>query len=205
MFGPNSLKVKDYLKTAKAFYKNWDESYAQELVEIFNLNTKKRVSKLSKGMLSSLTIIIALASKADITLLDEPVAGLDVVARERFYKLVIDEYAKTGRTFIISTHIIEEAASLFEKVIIIDDGQIVLQENTEELLNRSYRISGQDEFVDKAIKGFTVYHPENLGRTKVVTVVADKPVSEFEKNVQVEPVALQNLFYAMCVDSGKEA
>ena len=205
MFGPNTLKVKDYLSTAKAFYKNWDAEYAKELLEVFNLNPKKRVSKLSKGMLSALTIIIALASKADITILDEPVAGLDVVAREQFYKLVIDEYAETGRTFIISTHIIEEAASLFEKVIIIDNGEIVLEENTEELLARAYRVSGETEAVDSAVDGFKVYHPESIGRNKVVTVLADEPVAGFGEDVQVEPVALQNLFYAMCVDERREA
>ncbi len=205
MFGPNTMKVKDYLSTAKAFYKHWDEAYAKELVELFKINPKKKVSKLSKGMLSAVTIIVALASKADITIMDEPVAGLDVVAREQFYKLVIDEYAATGRTFIISTHIIEEAASLFEKVIIMDNGQIMLEENTEELLSRAYRVSGETVEVDAAVEGFRVYHPENIGRNKVVTVLADRPVSGFNGNVQVEPVPLQNLFYAMCVEERKEA
>lgn len=205
MFGPNTLKVKDYLATAKAFYKYWDEDYAKELIKIFGINKKKRISKLSKGMLSAVTIIVALASKADITILDEPVAGLDVVAREQFYKLVIEEYANTGRTFIISTHIIEEAASLFEEVIIIDDGQIMYEENTEELLARAYRISGEAEAVDSAVAGFNVYHPESLGRNKVVTVLADKPEIDFGEQVQVEAVPLQNLFYAMCADGRKEA
>ncbi len=205
MFGPNTLKVKDYLGTAKNFYKYWDEDYAKELVELFKLNPKKRVSKLSKGQLSAVTIIIALASKAEITILDEPVAGLDVVAREQFYKLVIDEYANTGRTFIISTHIIEEAASLFEKVIIIDNGKVMLEENTEDLLARAYRISGEVEEVDKAANGFKVYHPESIGRNKVVTVLADEPVADFKGDVTVEAVPLQNLFYAMCVDERKEA
>lgn len=205
MFGPNTIKVKDYLKLGKTFYKNWDQVYADELVKLFNLDIKKRVSKLSKGMLSALTIIIAMASKAEITILDEPVAGLDVVAREEFYKLVIDEYAETGRTFIISTHIIEEAANLFEKVIIIDNGEVVIEENTQDLLGRAYRVSGEDFVVDNAVRGFKVYHPESIGRNKVVTVLADSPVSGFDEAVQVEPVSLQNLFYAMCVDSKKEA
>ena len=190
MFGPNTLKVKDYLKLGKAFYKNWDQEYADELIKLFNLNVKKRVSKLSKGMLSAVTIILALASKAEITILDEPVAGLDVVAREQFYKLVIEEYANTGRTFIISTHIIEEAASLFEKVIMIDDGQIVIEENTEDLLARAYRISGEDVHVDQAVNGFKVYHPESVGRNKAVTVLADKPVNGFSDSVKDEPVSL---------------
>ncbi len=205
LFGPNTLRVKDYLKLGKTFYKNWDKDYADELIKLFNLDVKKRVSKLSKGMLSALTIIIAMASKAEITILDEPVAGLDVVAREEFYKLVIDEYSETGRTFIISTHIIEEAANLFEKVIIIDDGQVIIEENTEELLNRAYRVSGENYVVDNAVQGFKVYHPESIGRNKVVTVLADRPINSFGESVQVEPVSLQNLFYAMCVDGKKEA
>lgn len=205
LFGPNTLRVKDYLKLGKTFYKNWDKDYADELIKLFNLDVKKRVSKLSKGMLSALTIIIAMASKAEITILDEPVAGLDVVAREEFYKLVIDEYSETGRTFIISTHIIEEAASLFEKVIIIDDGQVIIEENTEDLLNRAYRVSGENFVVDNAVQGFKVYHPESIGRNKVVTVLADRPINSFGESVQVEPVSLQNLFYAMCVDGKKEA
>ena len=205
LFGPNTLKVKDYLKLGKTFYKNWDQEYADELIKMFNLNVKKRVHKLSKGMLSAVTIILALASKAEITILDEPVAGLDVIAREQFYKLVIEEYANTGRTFIISTHIIEEAASLFEKVIMIDNGEIVLEENTDDLLARAYRVSGEDVQVDEAVNGFKVYHPESVGRNKAVTVLADAPVDGFSDSVQVEPVSLQNLFYAMCVDGRKEA
>ena len=76
----------------------------------FQLDPKKRINKLSKGMLSMVTIIVALASKADFTILDEPVAGLDVIAREKFYHLLLEEYENTDRTFVVSTHIIEEAA-----------------------------------------------------------------------------------------------
>lgn len=86
-----------------------------------------------KGMLSMVTIITAMASKAPFTFLDEPVAGLDVIAREQFYQLLLDEYTETGRTFVVSTHIIEEASDIFEEVIIVDKGEILLKENTQEL------------------------------------------------------------------------
>ncbi|MEE3495434.1 MAG: ABC transporter ATP-binding protein [Butyrivibrio sp.] len=205
IFGPNTLKVKDYLATARTFYANWDEEYAKKLVDLFDINIKKKISKLSKGMLSAVTIIVALASKADITILDEPVAGLDVVAREQFYKLVIEEYANTGRTFIISTHIIEEAASLFERVIIIDKGEIKFEDNTEELLSRAYRVSGAKEAVEKAVSGYKVYNSENIGGFEAATVLAEHPVEDFGDGVQSEPVSLQNLFYAMCVNEEKGA
>ena len=83
-FGPNNQKIKEYFRLAALYYPNWDQAYADELMKRFGINTKQIVCKMSKGMLSMVTIIVALASKADITILDEPVAGLDVVAREDF-------------------------------------------------------------------------------------------------------------------------
>ena len=87
---PNStvysgLKVKELLKIAAAYLPDWDKEMADSLIQFFHLDVKKRISKLSKGMTSMITIILALASKAEFTFLDEPVAGLDVVAREQFY------------------------------------------------------------------------------------------------------------------------
>ena len=153
-------------------------------------------------MMSMVTIIIALASKADITILDEPVAGLDVVARDNFYKELLADYAETGRTFVISTHIIEEAADLFEETIILKDGSLLLKENTQDLLDRAFHISGKAEDVDAACAGLHVYHPESLGRSKGVTVLLEPgqtPPEGFD--VSIQPVSLQNLFVALC---GKE-
>ena len=135
-YGQNSLKVRHYLQAGATFYSRWDEEYARRLLKEFGVEEKKRVSQLSKGQLSMVTILIALASNAPITILDEPVAGLDVVARERFYQLLLEDYARTGRTFIISTHIIEEAASVFERVLILDGGRIIEDEETEELVRQ---------------------------------------------------------------------
>ena len=89
-------QVKEYLKNASYYYPNWDQKMADELIEKFELNTKQRINKMSKGMLSMVTIIVALASKADFTFLDEPVAGLDVVMREYFYHKLMEEYTETG-------------------------------------------------------------------------------------------------------------
>ena len=165
----------------------------------FQLDTKKRISKLSKGMMSMVTIVVALASKADITILDEPVAGLDVVAREQFYRLLIDEYSNTGRTFVISTHIIEEAADLFEEVIILRNGEVLCKEQTQDLLERSLHVSGKAEDVDAACAGLETHHVENMGRSKGVTVIL-KPGQQLAEgyDVTVQPVSLQNLFVALC-------
>ena len=201
-WGSNNLKAKEYLKTAAIYYPKWYKALADRLVKDFELDVKKRICKMSKGMMSMVTIIIALASKADITILDEPVAGLDVVARDNFYKELLADYAETGRTFVISTHIIEEAADLFEETIILKDGSLLLKENTQDLLDRAFHISGKAEDVDAACAGLHVYHPESLGRSKGVTVLLEPgqtPPEGFD--VSIQPVSLQNLFVALC---GKE-
>lgn len=89
LFGQNTLKVKEYLRAAALYYPHWDKEYAARLIEMFGLDTKKKIYKLSKGMMSMVTIVLALASRAPITILDEPVAGLDVVAREQFYDVLL--------------------------------------------------------------------------------------------------------------------
>ena len=81
--------------------------------------------------MSMVTIVLALASRAPITILAAPVAGLDVVAREQFYDVLLADYAETGRTFIISTHIIEEAAGVFADIIFIDNGRVIETGNCE--------------------------------------------------------------------------
>ncbi len=201
--GIGALKVKEYLRTAAAFLPFWDKEMADRLMEEFPLNRKDRLNKLSKGMLSMLTIIVALASKAEFTFLDEPVAGLDVVARERFYQILLEEFSETGRTFVISTHIIEEAADIFEEVVMVDKGKILLKENTMELLDRSFHISGHEEEVDRMTAGLSVHHAERLGRSKGVTVLL-KPGEELPQgfDVDIQRPSLQKVFVALC---GEEA
>lgn len=195
----NTMKVKEYLRIAATFFPYWDKAMAEELVKIFGLDTKKRINKLSKGMMSMVTVIVALASKAPFTFLDEPVAGLDVVAREQFYRILIDEFTETGRTFVISTHIIEEAADVFEEVIMVDKGKILLKENAQELMERSVHVSGHADEVDQAVAGLNVYREEKLGRSKGVTVML-KPGQKIDTSydVHVQKLSLQKLFVALC-------
>lgn len=199
----NAMKVKEYLKIAATFYPGWDAKLAGELAEEFHLDVKKRISKLSKGMLSMVTIVVAMASKADFTFLDEPVAGLDVVAREKFYQILMEEYERTGRTFVISTHIIEEAADVLEEVIIVDDGRILLQENTQDLLERSFHVSGHEDQVELACQGLEICHEERLGRSRGVTVML-KPGETIreEYDVDIQKMSLQRLFVALCGEEG---
>ena len=201
--GLGSMKVKEYLRTASIYYRDWDSAMAERLVDLFELPVKKRMNKLSKGMLSMVTIIVAMASKAAFTFLDEPVAGLDVVAREQFYKLLIEEYTETGRTFVISTHIIEEAADVLEEVIILKDGKVLLEADTQALVDSARYVSGKAEDVDAVTAGLETHHPEISGRAKSVTVLL-KPGQSLPAgyDVSIQPLNLQKVFLALCGEEG---
>ena len=201
-YGQNNLKVRHYLQAGATFYPRWDEAYARRLMKEFGLEPKKRVSQLSKGQLSMVTILIALASNAPVTILDEPVAGLDVVARERFYQLLLEDYERTGRTFILSTHIIEEAASVFERVLILDEGRIIEDAETEELVDQFRYVSGAAEEVDRVCGGMTVVSERRMGRRKTAAVrdTAGRRAAGLEGAGEVDVVrmSLQNVFVALC-------
>lgn len=199
----SAMKIKDYLKAASVYYPCWDQAMANRLIEAFRIDTKKAMAKVNKGMLSAVTITVALASKAEFTFLDEPVAGLDVIAREFFYKTLLQEYYDTGRTFVVSTHIIEEAAGVFEEVIMLKYGEVLCKENTEALLERAFRISGLAETVNEAISGLDCHNPEVIGRSKTVTVLLREGEQLPEGyDVTIQPVSLQQLFVALCGEEG---
>lgn len=197
--GVGTMKVKEYLQAASYYYPNWQKELAKELVEKFELDVKKKIAKLSKGMLSMVTIIVALASKAEFTFLDEPVAGLDVVMREYFYRKLLEEYMDTGRTFVVSTHIIEEAANVFEEVIFLKNKGILLKENTEHLVARCIKVSGPAGAVDAATAGMELHQVETMGRSKGVTVLLKEGEQIAQsRELQLQSVNLQNVFVALC-------
>src|SRR5699024_3767587 len=122
------MKVKDVLKSYENLYENWNSELVAELLEVYHLPLKARVKTLSKGMESALGVIVGLASRAKITIFDEPYIGMDAAARQKFYDILLDIYEKEERIIIFSTHLIDEASLLFEEIFIIKDGEIILQE-----------------------------------------------------------------------------
>ena len=194
-----TLRVKDYLKAGQLFCPHWDEAYARRLVELFGLDEKKRMNALSKGMSSAVTIILALASRAPVTMMDEPTAGLDVVAREDFYRLLLEDQTETGRTFVLSTHILEEAAPIFERVMILKEGRLLENCDTDALLAQFCGVSGRDDAVAAACAGYEVLHTETLGRQVLCTVRAPADaIAARGLDVDCTALSLQKVFMALC-------
>ncbi|WP_010191764.1 ATP-binding cassette domain-containing protein [Bacillus sp. m3-13] len=193
------LKIKDILKVASLFYPNWSWDTANALLTTFNLNPTLKTKGLSKGMESSLGIIIGLASRAKITILDEPYIGLDAAARFKFYEVLLEEYEEFPRTIILSTHLIDEVSNLFEEVVLMRSGQLVFHNSTEELLDSSITVSGKKEAVDQFAEGKRVLHESVLAGRKTATLYGEGLTVEAatQHNLDAERSSIQQLMVYM--------
>ncbi|HDR7466982.1 TPA: ABC transporter ATP-binding protein, partial [Bacillus toyonensis] len=165
-----SYKVREIFKMCSMFYKNWDGEYAEKLADKFQLNMTEKYHKLSHGMQTVVGIIQGLASRAPITIFDEPTTGLDAAHRELFYSLLLEDYGEHPRTIILSTHLVEEVTHVIEEIIIIKEGRLVVQSSVEDLLQQGHIISGKKDKVDEFSINKKVLNREVYGN-KGITVI----------------------------------
>lgn len=193
-----SMRISEILKSAAVFYDKFDMSYAESLSEKFGLNLKKKYKALSRGYESILRIVVGLASRASLTIFDEPVLGLDAAARDMFYRELIGDYTANPRTFIISTHLVEESAEIFEEAIIIKEGELVVHMTIDQLKAKARYVSGKDSVVDQAVAGLKVVYSEIVGNVKVCMVFDDLDEERLEKlrshGVDISPASVQKIF-----------
>ena len=160
---PTAYQVRHVLSLAKRLFPNWDEDFAQSLVDDFDLPRKRKVRKLSRGMLSALGVTIGLAARAPLTFFDEPYLGLDAVARQLFYDRLLADYAENPRTVVLSTHLIDEVADLIEHVLLLDRGKLLLDAPSDELRGEVVEASGPAAAVDEFAVAHQALHREQLG------------------------------------------
>lgn len=189
---PRNLRVQDALFACAGLYPEWDQEYALQLLDRFELPARKRYRQLSRGMESALGLVIGLASRAELTIFDEPSLGLDAVARERFYEVLLHDFAEHPRTVIISTHLIDEVASVIDNVVIIDKGRVLLNKSIEALRRGAVSLTGAPEAVRAAIQGRELLHEDVIGGVMVASIYAQEG-DDFGA-LRVDPLPLQKLF-----------
>ena len=150
---PDTFRVIDVLEVAKSFTRTGIDAYAHALIEDFRLPIKRKIKKLSRGMLSSVGIVVGLASRAPLTIFDEPYLGLDAVAECCSMIDLLEDYAEHPRTVILSTHLIDEVSRLLEHVLVIDNGKLLLNEDADALRGRACTVSGLKSAVDAFTRG----------------------------------------------------
>lgn len=196
------------LDLARRLRPNWDQEYAEALLRRFDLPAGKYPTKLSRGQRSAFGCILGLASRAPLTIFDESYLGMDAPSRYAFYDELLADYARHPRTVILSTHLIEEFGSLFEEVVMIHRGRLVVHEETDALRARGTAVTGPAEAVDGFVAGRQVLNRRQLGGTRSATIYG--PLDEAERRraisagLHLDPVPLQDLFVHLTADGRGE-
>ena len=194
-------KVKDIFKAYFYFYKDYDYKLQEKLCKRFEINQKLSYKKLSRGMKTLVSNIIGICSNSPITIFDEPTIGLDEVNREEFYSILLESYTHKNRTIIISTHQINEVEQLLEKVIIIKNGKVEVDDYIDEVKEKSYHITGKKEDLNKLSILKNRSPIKSFGNNEVYSYygeINDQDLALIETlNIELDNMSIQDLFINM--------
>lgn len=128
----NWMSIDDALKFYSDFYKDFDIKRAENLLDFMNLDKNLKVNQLSKGMHEKLNLSLVLSRRAKLYILDEPIAGVDPVARDKILDAIINNYNEDS-SMIITTHLVRDMENLFDEVVFLKEGNIILRGDAEKL------------------------------------------------------------------------
>jgi ABC-2 type transport system ATP-binding protein len=135
------MRVGEVVGFCKSCYQSWNDPLCGELLDRFALDPQKKVKHLSKGMLVKLSLLLAVSHEPELLLLDEPLSGLDPIAREEFLDGVLQVICDRGQTVVISSHMLDDVRRLADSIAILNEGQILVQGNVDELLATTKRVA----------------------------------------------------------------
>jgi ABC-2 type transport system ATP-binding protein len=194
--------LKDYFDFAERYRPFFDRVYAEQLAERFKVPLDKSLASLSSGKQSALNAILGLASRTPVTILDEVYLAMDAPTRDLFYQEVIEEQARHPRTMILSTHLVSEMEYLFDHVLLLQEGRLMVDEEYDAFVSRGASITGTsavvDTFVARIQNDVKQLKTQQLGDTKSVMIYGELSEEKQEEAVSlgldVGPVSLQELF-----------
>lgn len=131
---PDWMRIWELLRYTQAFYSGWDTAYAQELRGRFGLEPNARIRELSRGQRARAALLVALAHRPELLVLDEPSSGLDPLVRRDILEAIIRSIADEGRTVLFSSHLLHEVERVADHVALIDQGRVVLDAPLDDLL-----------------------------------------------------------------------
>jgi ABC-2 type transport system ATP-binding protein len=202
---PDNYKLRHVLRIAPDFAPGWSADLAAELSEGFRIPERTPIKKFSRGQLSSVAIVLGLASRAPLTLLDEPYLGLDVTARALFHDMLLRDFTAHPRTVLLSTHLIEESEALLDRVVIVDRGKVRAACDIDSTGDLAFTVSGPADAVEWLVNGRQVLLGHAVGSLKSVTVAGavDAELAELasDRGVAVAAASLQEVVAAFGADA----
>ena len=197
------LSVSDLIKFRKQFYYQWSDEKVSELINRWDIDTKKTLAELSPGQVQRVLIILALAPLPELILFDEPAAALDPFARREFLKEIVTLAATENITIVFSTHIVSDLERVASKVAILEQGKIcyfddldITKENVVQLVIR------HDDEVDIDVPNLLRCKKNSQGKNCVVSKVDENWLEIMQKQgfeITVNPMGLEDIFLELTV------
>src|SRR5579872_5591205 len=153
---PDWMSVVELMRYTQAFFPSWDETYAAQLREAFDLDPNAKIKSLSRGQRARAGLLAALAHRPELLVLDEPSSGLDPVVRRDILGAIIRTIADEGRTVLFSSHLLDEVERVADRVAIIHEGRILLSAALDEIKETHRRMTlrfGQPQHRPPALIG----------------------------------------------------
>ena len=156
--------VRDMMRFYKGFYPRFSMERYEKLKEVFSIDEKRVIRRLSKGMQKQVAFWLALSCMPDYLILDEPVDGLDPVMRRQVWSLVMGDVAERGTTVLVSSHNLRELEDVCDHVGIMNQGRMLVERSLSELQDNIVKI--QLAFADggKLPEGLEILHSSSTGR-----------------------------------------
>ena len=138
---PGWMRVDELIRYTRAFHREWDTAYAEQLRQQFQLDPAARIKQLSRGELAKAGLLVALAHRPELLVLDEPSSGLDPVVRREMLEAIVRTVADEGRTVFFSSHLLDEIERVSDRVAMMACGRVVLQGRLDEILESHFRLT----------------------------------------------------------------
>ena len=149
---PGWMRVDELIRYSRAFYPAWDDAYAEDLRQSFALDPAAKIRTLSNGQKARAGLLVALAHRPELLVLDEPSSGLDPIVRRDILGAVIRTIADEGRTVLFSSHLLQEVEQVADHVTMINEGRIVLSAPLD-AIRESHRVDGHVPSLDEIFVG----------------------------------------------------
>ena len=130
---PDWMRIDELMRYVSAYFPDWDQAYADELCATFGLDTKKTVKNLSRGMRAQVALIVAVAHRPDLLVLDEPSTGLDAIVRRDILGEIVRAVAEEGRSVLFSSHLLDEVELMSDVIAMIHEGKIIQQGDLDDI------------------------------------------------------------------------
>lgn len=191
-FFPEILKPKEVENIMKKIYKNWDSEQFQNYIKRFNLDYKKPIKNMSKGMKKKLEIACALSHKPKLLILDEPTSGLDPIIRNEVLDIFQEYMEDETHTILISSHITTDLERIADQIILIDKGKIKINEDKDEIID-NYGILKCDEKEYKEIEQEDIINYKKTKYSYEILIKNREKLSKKYKNYIIDKITLDEL------------